>query len=129
MGLVARGQRTRAIFARDTDDDLIDDGVSERFLAVEIVVERALGDFRSGENAVQPRSLISAAIYFAAAVARAACVCVRGRAPGIAFLVEGGVRGVARSTYQPVCMFVTGLSTANLHRTGRREGNPSRFWA
>ena len=57
MGLPLAKQRTQPVVASKFCDDLIDDGISQGFLALEVVIERALGDVGGGENCIDAGTL------------------------------------------------------------------------
>ncbi len=56
-GLPVAKKRTQPPVADKFCDDLFDDGISEGFLAVEVVIERSLGDVSGGENCIDARTL------------------------------------------------------------------------
>ena len=56
-GLPAAEHRTQPPVVDKFCDDLLDDGISQGFLAVEMVVERSFGDIGGGENGIDARTL------------------------------------------------------------------------
>src|SRR5579872_3255984 len=52
-------QRPQPLVLREFCDDLFDDGISQSFLAVEMVVERSLGDIGGGQNRIDAGALES----------------------------------------------------------------------
>ena len=69
-------------------DDLFDDGVSQGFLTVEMVVQRALGDPSYGQNGVQAGTLEARSVDLAGcrlqqALPRAAWIARRGPAASL----------------------------------------------
>ena len=55
--VIAPQQRTQPLGADVWRDDLFDDGVSQSFLAVEVVVERSLGDPGGRQNCIDAGAL------------------------------------------------------------------------
>ena len=51
-GLPVAKQRTQPTVVDKFCDDLVDDGISKGFLALEVVIERSLGDIGGGENCI-----------------------------------------------------------------------------
>jgi len=56
-GLPVAKKRTQPPVLDKLCDDLFDDGISQGFLALEVVVESSLGDISGGENCIDARTL------------------------------------------------------------------------
>ena len=87
-------------------DDLFDDGVSQGFLAVEVVVQRALGDPSYGQNGVQAGTLETRSVDLAGCrLQQALPRALRIAQPESLFTVSDSVSdSCVLPTYQPVCM-------------------------
>ena len=57
IGLPAAKQRTQPPVANDLCDDFVDDCISQGFFAVEVMIERSLGDIGGGENCIDAGTL------------------------------------------------------------------------
>jgi hypothetical protein len=54
--------RKQPAVADKVGDDLFDDGIPPGLLAIEVVVERSLGDVRGGENGIDAGTLKTASV-------------------------------------------------------------------
>jgi hypothetical protein len=55
--ILAPLQRKHPPVTGEFGDDLFDNGIPQSFLTFEMVVERSLGDIRSGQNCIDPGTL------------------------------------------------------------------------